>query len=58
MDVLKTRRQALVMRAASDAPKVTSTIGLLGQIIRTEGTSALYTGLRPAWLKLHQHVES
>lgn len=52
MDVLKTRRQALVMRAASDAPKVTSTIGLLGQIIRTEGTSALYTGITPRVAKI------
>ncbi|KAK0478449.1 mitochondrial carrier domain-containing protein [Armillaria novae-zelandiae] len=52
MDVLKTRRQALVMRAASDVPKVTSTIGLLNQIIRTEGGSALYTGLTPRIAKI------
>ncbi|KAK0208304.1 mitochondrial carrier domain-containing protein [Desarmillaria ectypa] len=52
MDVLKTRRQALVMRAASDAPRVTSIVGLLSQIVRTEGPAALYTGITPRIAKI------
>ncbi|KIY72805.1 mitochondrial carrier [Cylindrobasidium torrendii FP15055 ss-10] len=51
MDVLKTRRQALVMTAGSPTG-VSSTFGVLAQIIRTEGASALFTGIVPRVAKI------
>ena len=48
-DVLKTRRQALVMSAPGQQ---TSVIPLLEQIIRTEGVSALFAGLGPRIAKI------
>ncbi|KAL0951104.1 hypothetical protein HGRIS_007841 [Hohenbuehelia grisea] len=48
-DVLKTRRQALVMAPSS----VTTRTGpLLAHIVRTEGTSALFAGLLPRIAKI------
>ena len=49
-DVLKTRRQALVMSAA--AGEATGTLPLLTQILRTEGMSALFAGLGPRVAKI------
>jgi solute carrier family 25, member 39/40 len=48
-DVLKTRRQALVMSASS---QTTATFPLLKQMIRTEGASALYAGIGPRIAKI------
>jgi len=48
-DVLKTRRQALIMSASS---RTTATFPLLKQIIQTEGMSALYAGLGPRIAKI------
>ncbi|KAI0361691.1 mitochondrial carrier [Trametes cingulata] len=48
-DVLKTRRQAMLMSATS---KTTSSIPLLLEIIRTEGVSALYAGIVPRITKI------
>ena len=49
-DVLKTRRQALIM--SGSAGKLTGTISLLMNIIRTEGASALFAGLSPRIAKI------
>jgi solute carrier family 25 protein 39/40 len=49
-DVLKTRRQALLMSTSS--ARVTSTIPLLVRIVRTEGASALFTGILPRIAKI------
>ncbi|KAJ8496117.1 hypothetical protein ONZ45_g12579 [Pleurotus djamor] len=49
-DVLKTRRQAFVMSGASSSS--TRTAGLLAEIVRTEGTSALFAGLFPRIVKI------
>ena len=49
-DVLKTRRQALVMTAANH--HVSRTWPLLLQIIRTEGSSALFAGITPRVAKI------
>ncbi|KAJ7783856.1 mitochondrial carrier domain-containing protein [Mycena maculata] len=48
-DVLKTRRQALIMSASSTK---TSSIPLLVRIIQTEGSSALLAGLLPRVAKI------
>lgn len=48
-DVLKTRRQALIMSTHSDT---TSTIPLLKHIVRTEGYSGLYAGIGPRMAKI------
>lgn len=49
-DVLKTRRQALVMSPTHN--NVSRTVPLLLQIIRTEGSSALFTGITPRIAKI------
>lgn len=55
-DVLKTRRQALLMSSAIATPHgaqpPSATFSLLGQIVRTEGVSALYAGLAPRMAKI------
>jgi solute carrier family 25 protein 39/40 len=48
-DVLKTRRQALTM---VNSTNVTKTIPLLLQVIKTEGASALFTGIGPRVAKI------
>ncbi|KAL1952008.1 hypothetical protein VTO73DRAFT_1157 [Trametes versicolor] len=48
-DVLKTRRQAMLMSATS---KTTSSIPLLLEIVRTEGVSTLYAGIVPRITKI------
>ncbi|KAH8102606.1 mitochondrial carrier [Cristinia sonorae] len=48
-DVLKTRRQALIM---THAGKTTSTLPLVTEILRTEGFSALYAGILPRVVKI------
>jgi hypothetical protein len=48
-DVLKTRRQALVMSAPSQQ---TSVFSLLQKIVQTEGVSALFAGLGPRIAKV------
>ncbi|KAL4243526.1 mitochondrial carrier family protein [Abortiporus biennis] len=48
-DVLKTRRQALIM---SSPGKITSTFPLVADILRTEGVSALYAGILPRIVKI------
>ena len=49
-DVLKTRRQALLMSPTS-AP-MPKTIPLLVQVIKTEGPAALYAGIAPRIVKI------
>ncbi|KAJ7706111.1 mitochondrial carrier domain-containing protein [Mycena rosella] len=49
-DVLKTRRQALIMSSA--APGKTSSIPVLLRIVQTEGTTALFAGLLPRVAKI------
>ncbi|KAJ6610060.1 mitochondrial carrier domain-containing protein [Mycena sp. CBHHK59/15] len=49
-DVLKTRRQALVMSASTAAN--TSSLPLLVRIVRTEGSSALFAGWLPRVAKI------
>lgn len=49
-DVLKTRRQALIM-SSNGAPS-TRTVSLLLQIIRTEGPNALFAGNLPRLVKI------
>ncbi|KDR85053.1 hypothetical protein GALMADRAFT_233661 [Galerina marginata CBS 339.88] len=49
-DVLKTRRQALVMSTSNH--HVTRTLPLLLQIMRTEGASALFAGITPRIAKI------
>lgn len=48
-DVLKTRRQALLM---SSTANTTATFGVLLHIVRTEGVSALYAGIMPRIAKI------
>jgi solute carrier family 25 protein 39/40 len=48
-DVIKTRRQAMVMASAS---KTTSTLPLIKEVIQTEGVSALFAGLGPRMFKI------
>ena len=48
-DVLKTRRQAIIM---SHAGKTTATWPLVTEILRTEGISALYAGIMPRIAKI------
>jgi solute carrier family 25 protein 39/40 len=50
MDVVKTRRQALIMSAS--ASETTATFALVKQIVRTEGASALFAGLTPRIAKI------
>ncbi|KAG6812488.1 hypothetical protein H0H92_002595 [Tricholoma furcatifolium] len=49
-DVLKTRRQALVMAPSSG--HISSSIPFLFRIIRTEGSSALFAGIMPRIAKI------
>lgn len=49
-DVLKTRQQALVMAPTNHS--ITSTAPFLLHIIRTEGSSSLFTGLMPRMAKI------
>lgn len=49
-DVMKTRRQAMVM--ASSASTKTGTFPLLAELVRTEGVSALFAGLGPRMFKI------
>ncbi|KAF9531985.1 mitochondrial carrier domain-containing protein [Crepidotus variabilis] len=49
-DVLKTRRQALIM--SSTNYEMTRTLSLFLQVIRTEGPSALFAGLTPRIIKI------
>lgn len=49
-DVLKTRRQALVMSAPTG--EATRTIPLALQVLRNEGVSALFAGLSPRMAKI------
>jgi solute carrier family 25 protein 39/40 len=48
-DVLKTRRQALIMSTPSHT---TATVPLLRHMLRTEGYSALYAGIGPRMAKI------
>ncbi|KAH9944436.1 mitochondrial carrier [Epithele typhae] len=48
-DVLKTRRQALLMASSSTR---TSSLGLAAEILRTEGPAALYAGIAPRITKI------
>ena len=48
-DVLKTRRQALIMSTPSHT---TATIPLLKHMVRTEGYSSLYAGIGPRMAKI------
>ncbi|KAK7064172.1 mitochondrial carrier [Favolaschia claudopus] len=50
-DVLKTRRQALIM-SSSPSSKSSSAIPVLLRIVRTEGASSLFTGLVPRVAKI------
>jgi len=49
-DVLKTRRQALVM--SSSSTRKTSSLPLLLRIVRTEGAPALFVGIMPRVAKI------
>nr|GAT54925.1 predicted protein [Mycena chlorophos] len=49
-DVLKTRRQAVIMGAATGTQK--SSIALLARIVQTEGVSTLFAGLLPRVAKI------
>lgn len=49
-DVVKTRRQALVMTGSNN--NVSRSLPLLMQIVRTEGVSALFAGLTPRVAKI------
>ncbi|KAF7306980.1 hypothetical protein MIND_00490800 [Mycena indigotica] len=49
-DVLKTRRQALIMSSSTNSQK--SSVALLARIVQTEGTSALFAGLLPRVAKI------
>lgn len=55
-DVLKTRRQALLMNEVMASPNgarpPSATFPLLRQILRTEGVSALFAGLTPRMAKI------
>lgn len=49
-DVLKTRRQSLIM--SDPASRLTSSIPLLLEILRTEGSAALFAGILPRIAKI------
>lgn len=49
-DVMKTRRQAMVM--ANSAQTTTATFPLIVELARTEGLSALFAGIGPRMLKI------
>lgn len=49
-DVLKTRRQSLIMSSASS--KVSSSVPFMLHILRTEGPSALFAGILPRTAKI------
>lgn len=52
-DVLKTRRQALLMSStATSAQTSTASLQLLAKIVRTEGPSALFAGILPRTAKI------
>jgi solute carrier family 25 protein 39/40 len=52
-DVLKTRRQALVMSSTAASIRTsTATLPLLAKIMRTEGASALFAGILPRTAKI------
>jgi solute carrier family 25 protein 39/40 len=52
-DVLKTRRQALVMQSTAASIRTpTGSLPLLANIIRTEGMSALFAGILPRTAKI------
>lgn len=52
-DVLKTRRQALVMSSTAGSIRAsTGTFPLLAKIVRTEGMSALFAGILPRTAKI------
>jgi len=51
-DMLKTRRQALVMASTTGARSSTSLIAVLTTVIRNEGASALFAGLTPRIAKI------
>ncbi|EMD41816.1 hypothetical protein CERSUDRAFT_42350 [Gelatoporia subvermispora B] len=51
-DVLKTRRQAVVMAGTAGKARTTATFPLLLDIIRTEGFAALYAGIGPRIAKI------
>ena len=52
-DVLKTRRQALVMTSTVASMRTsTASLPLLAQIVRTEGMSALFAGILPRTAKI------
>jgi solute carrier family 25 protein 39/40 len=51
-DVLKTRRQALLMTATGSRGRSTSSLSVLARIIRTEGVPTLFAGLTPRMAKI------
>jgi solute carrier family 25 protein 39/40 len=51
-DVLKTRRQALIMSTVPSVRTSTGTLPLLMKIMRTEGASALFAGILPRTAKI------
>lgn len=51
-DVLKTRRQALLMPSSRPQGRYASSLSLLSHIIRTEGVTALFVGLTPRMAKI------
>lgn len=51
-DVLKTRRQALVMSGDAGIVKSVGIVSVLKEIVRTEGVSALYAGIMPRIAKI------
>lgn len=51
-DVLKTRRQALLLSSVPSVRTSTSTLPLLMKIVRTEGGSALFAGILPRTAKI------
>ncbi|KAJ3767009.1 mitochondrial carrier domain-containing protein [Lentinula raphanica] len=50
MDVIKTRRQALVMSGSTS--QITATLPLVRHIVQSEGVNALYAGLAPRIAKI------
>jgi solute carrier family 25, member 39/40 len=50
-DVLKTRRQAMVM-AGSTSTEITATFPLIMEIVRNEGPRALFAGIGPRMIKI------
>ncbi|TDL28737.1 mitochondrial carrier [Rickenella mellea] len=51
-DVLKTRRQALIMSSTAGTVSPTASLSLASQIVRSEGVSALFAGLTPRIAKI------